>query len=85
MFKTPLVDHSNNIHNIDHNNINNIVLLEQTDKVANLSKKNNLFRDEELQLECEWDDCSDYCDHVTQFTQHVSAHVSEAEIRQLGT
>ena len=82
--KTPLievVDHRNDIENI--NNVDNIVVYDQSDAVTNLSRRKNFFKDEKLQLDCEWDDCSDYFDNVTSFTAHVSKHVQEAEIRPL--
>ena len=68
--KTPLVDQSNNVVVIDN------------DEVSTLSKK-NFFRDEKLLLECEWDDCGDYCDNISDFTRHVTNHISEAEVRTL--
>jgi len=44
-------------------------------------KRRNFYRQEELSLECEWDDCCDTFDRLEDFMRHVSKHVTEAEVR----
>lgn len=50
------------------------------DSVTKLSRK-KYFKDEKLVLECEWDDCDESFDRVAEFVEHVSRHVTEAEVR----
>jgi len=76
-FRSPLIDSSNNIQQMD-----NIIVCPQSDSVSNLSRK-NFFRDEKLQLDCEWDDCIDNFNNISDFTKHVASHVTEAEVRVL--
>ena len=53
------------------------------DSVAKLSRK-KYFKDEKLVLDCEWDDCDESFSLVTEFVEHVSRHVTEAEVRGPG-
>ena len=46
-------------------------------------KKQNYYKNEQLYLECEWDDCVETFDNVGNFTNHVGTHVQEAEVRHL--
>ena len=46
-------------------------------------KKHNYYKNEQLHLECEWDDCVDTFESVDNFTVHVGSHVQEAEVRHL--
>ena len=52
------------------------------DNVTQLARK-NYYRDEKMFLCCEWEDCDHYSDCVVQFSNHVTSHVTQAEIRHL--
>ena len=52
------------------------------DNVTQLARK-NYYRDEKMFLCCEWEDCDHYSDCVIQFSNHVTSHVTQADIRHL--
>ena len=52
------------------------------DNVTQLARK-NYYRDEKMFLCCEWEDCDHYSDCVSQFSSHVTSHVTQADIRHL--
>ena len=79
------VDRSNNVLVATPEQSNNVAAAstphhQEQDSVSNL-KKNNQYTTEKLELECEWSDCVDYYDHYGLFSNHVSSHIHEAEVR----
>ena len=56
----------------------------ETEEVLNSSiklKRRQLFRDELMDLQCEWKDCRAQKTRMEDFMRHVASHVTEAEVR----
>eukprot|EP00092_Neocalanus_flemingeri_P017290 GFUD01018700.1.p1 GENE.GFUD01018700.1~~GFUD01018700.1.p1 ORF type:complete len:622 (-),score=135.52 GFUD01018700.1:151-2016(-) len=96
VFKVPLGDSSNTAGNaLDRNENNKPKLVRPASEIAvstiNCSNslnvktlmKKNYYKNEQLHLECEWDDCVDSFENVEAFTKHVATHVQEAEVRHI--